>query len=340
MIPRTAYLPAAFTWAEWSRLFTDAKLWAPVVQHICRETGTATANAIEAGYPGTCAVFVVDRQVVVKIFPPVLHDFDRELEAYRLLDGQSVVPLPNLLAQGTYPDQISWPYLVLEFCPGRAIREVRGELSREDKLSVARDLGRILRAVHKTPLRNLHSLDARPHAWRAFVKKRKAACMDELAAHPTEESRQPPRLLKNVLAELPALFESVEPLVPSGFAPCLVNGDLTDDHLLLVREDPGWRISGLIDWADTCAGAFEYEWVALWLSLCGRDADMFRETLLAYDPSLRLDEAFRRRMLAYTLIHTFGPESIGVLLKGTDAPKISSLNDLQDFLWPAAISER
>ena len=113
----------------------------------------------------------------------------------------------------------------------------------------------------------------------------------------------------------------------------LLNADLTEDHLLLTRMGEQWQISALIDWADAEVGEPVYEWVALWYSLCRRDASFFRAILRAYDPDLPLDASFRRQMLAYTLFHRFGALIIEWLW-AQDQPIISTLHDLENWLLP------
>jgi hypothetical protein len=92
---RTAYLPAGVDWHRWRQFFTDVELWRPVVsaivEQVRRETSIAGAEQVQLGYTGTCAVFVVGRRLVVKLFPPMLQrDFYREREVYGLLQDRLV----------------------------------------------------------------------------------------------------------------------------------------------------------------------------------------------------------------------------------------------------------
>lgn len=146
-------LPVVSTWEEWRPIFTDADLWEPVVRRICQEEQLAEPETVEVGFPGSCAVFLVDRALVVKIYPPMCrHDFEREGELYRLLSGRSDLPLPHLLAAGTYHDRIDWPYIITEFRPGVAIREVRGRIEPSNMVRIAETLGRTVKAFHATPV--------------------------------------------------------------------------------------------------------------------------------------------------------------------------------------------
>jgi hygromycin-B 7''-O-kinase len=322
-------LPVPQSWHEWSRMFTDTGLWRPAVQQICRERGVTAADEVAAGYPGTCAVFVVDGRVVVKLYPPMLHrDYWREREVYRLLDGRLGGVLPAVLADGIFHDQIEWPYLILEFRPGQAIREVWEVVPADNRRALAGELGELIRVVHDTPLAGVQHFDLRPEAWQAFVRQRQAAVLAEL--------RQKAGLPEGVLAEIGELFAQGEPAPPAAdFRPCLVNGDLTEDHLLLVEEAGRWRISALIDWADADSRAPAYEWPALWFDACRQDTFMLRQFLHGYDPTLVVDESFAREAMAYTFLHLFGADmvAIGWRRRMGDRP-VASLAELQRVLWP------
>ena len=117
-------------WAGWSGVFTDAALWRPAIARLWTDelslaarTGVGRIETVTAGFPGTCAVFIVNETAVIKLFPPlVAGDFERERAVYRLLDGR-LPEMPRLLADGVLRDRIAWPYLVTSFLPGVAWRD-------------------------------------------------------------------------------------------------------------------------------------------------------------------------------------------------------------------------
>jgi hygromycin-B 7''-O-kinase len=315
-------LPAAVSWDNWGSLFLEVDLWRPVVRRICQASAVTSANHIEAGFPGGCAVFIVDRQVVIKLYPPMMQrDFYREREVYGLLAGR-LPHLPRWLGDGIYPDQIDWPYLLLEFREGVAIRDVFEEITPDNRLQIARELGGMLRIVHDTAVADLTAFYPSPAAWAQFLAKRRADCIAEL--------RQKSYLPETVLAELAAFIRAIDLRVER---PILINADLTEDHLLLIKRENQWHISALIDWADAEVGAPEYEWIALWFGLCQRDGAMFREILRVYDPGWRLDDAFLDRVMAFTLLHRFGAGIIEHVLAQDGRPPISTLADLRKQLW-------
>ena len=299
-------------------MFTDAALWEPVVRRICQRHGFP-AGAVKAGFPGTCAVFVVDEQVVVKLYPPMLpQDFLREREVYQTLQH---LYLPPLLGDGVYADRIEWPYLLLGFRSGQPIREVFDELAPAQRVALGRELGTALRQLHAAPLAGLRHFDVSPEAWQQRMREYAAANLAAL--------RSAGFLASAVVDKLANVLARWDGERPSHLH--LINADLTEDHLLLRQKAGQWHISALIDWADAEVGTPAYDWIPLWYSLCRRDAAFFRATLHAYDPTLRLNAVFRRQMFVYTFLHRFGAGIVDYLWQ-RDMPILSSLADLEGWL--------
>lgn len=320
----TTLLPIIRTWSEWGRMFTDAAQWSPAVREICRREGIP-AECIEAGYPGTNAVFVVDRAYVVKIYAPFCHDeFDLERKLHTLLARNPRLPVPRFIAEGVLEDRMSWPYLVLNFKPGEPIREVRERLSRDDLLQVSAQLGDIVRELHRTPVAQFKTPEVARTEWRQFIEERRSAACT--AAHWTGV------LPDVVVEEIPGFLASVLP-EDDTTSLVLLNGDLTEDHVLLRRQNGQWRVSGLIDFGDALVGRREYEWVALWFGALDRDYDGLAVFIERYDSGVQLDDGFFRRAMAFALLHEFGTGILADVLQALGQPRVMSIQELQSLLW-------
>ena len=321
---RTAYLPAVIDGNKWGAIFTDAVLWQPVVRRICQEMGLAPALSIKSGYPGSCAVFIVDREIVLKLYPPLFAaDFERELIVYEAIQDR-LAHIPRVLAHGVYADRMDWPYVILSFCPGVPIREIDHHLSRANKESIGLDLGRLIRDLHHSPLPE--RLATSWQHWRDFLLENRGRTLRHL--------RQERPFSGQVIDEIELVLSDTEGewLVEQPL--CLINADLTQDHLLLVQEKWGWKISAVIDWADAEVGVPAYEWIPLWYGLCQRDELLFQHILAAYDPLLNLDESLSRELLTYTFLHRFGGEIIVQELKQLGKPAVRNLAELQTLFCP------
>jgi len=320
-----ADLPAVKTWAEWGEVFTDADLWEPAVREICRRADLP-AHTITAGYPGTNAVFVINARrpdaAVVKIYAPMcIGDFELERVLHPLLTRRPEIGAPVLLAEGALGEAGAWPYVVLSFLSGEPIREVREELPRRDLIAIARDLGHRVRALHSIPRTAWGPLGAMEAAWPTTARRYLHQNLDKL-----RNRRVLPRTL------LDAIPSFVHPFLEAEDELLLVSGDVTEDHVLLVEDDQGWSISGLIDFADALIAPRAYEWVALWFSALRRDAGALRAFTEGYG-DLTADTTFYRAAMAFTFLHEFGAEIIADELRGEDTATITNVQALQAILW-------
>ncbi|HEY3178634.1 MAG TPA: aminoglycoside phosphotransferase family protein [Casimicrobiaceae bacterium] len=147
----------------------------------------------------------------------------------------------------------------------------RAELSAEQRLSLAVELGKQIRRVHALRPSGV-ATDA---YWPALN-----------VAAAAEQSSLPPHLIVQIddyLAQLES-FECV-----------FVHGDLVANHVFV---DNG-RLSGIIDWGDAMATDRHYELIQLYRDLFACDKALFRAFLGASDWPIGKD--FPRQALAFAL---------------------------------------
>lgn len=325
----TGYLlPEVRDWPEWASIFTDGSLWRPVVERVWDENDDlrrAATNhaptAILPGYPGTCAVFIVNDASVIKFFPPmVAHDFTRELAVYRLI-ARRVPCIPTLLASGVLVDRLRWPYLVVSRLPGDAWRDLRYSLPRYAALEAMETLGRVIRSTHDIRLPQSGGWPS-ANDWEVFVQSRLPHAGAELARNTA--------LNRGITAEIEAYLAATDWFVER---PCLVHADLTEDHLLLDRRDGCWHMSGLIDWADAEVSDPFYDLVALWFSICRRDAGLFHAFRAGYGETGSWNTDGIQRLTAFTFIHRFAANIINEVLTPSEQRAIRTLDELQSELF-------
>jgi aminoglycoside phosphotransferase (APT) family kinase protein len=317
------------TWDDWGKIFLDVPTWAPLVEEICRRAGLP-CRSITAGYPGSNAVFVVNREqpsqrAVVKIYAPFCHEdcaFEREI--HLLLGRMPELGAPRIIAHGKLESGSAWPYIVLSFIPGKPIREVRDDIDARDLLNIAEELGRRLRHLHAIPLSTLSTLDVTRAGWQHYTQQqivRATAALRRETALPDRVINRVPAFVNMILTE-----QGTPDLV-------LVSGDVTEDHVMLQRCGNTWAISGLIDFADARVAPREYEWVALWFSALARNTSSLEAFTKSYDPTQVLDEAFLRQAMAYTFLHEFGALIISGMLSPKQTQRIENIHDLQTTLF-------
>ncbi|MCY4652923.1 MAG: aminoglycoside phosphotransferase family protein [Dehalococcoidia bacterium] len=318
------FLPAIETWSDWSATFDDAELWRPVIDAIC-DREDIRYQQIEIPRSNTNAVFILDRQLVVKIYSPFWSEFEVEETLLRVLNTSRTVPVPEVVAAARYQDRVSWNYLIVKYCSGLTLDAVRPDIARGDLLSIAAQVGRMTRALHETPLTPLDGINT-GESWDDLVDRRRRETPSELVRSGI--------ITSGVADSLLALLEEVA--ASSMRAPhVVVHGDMESDHILLERAEGTWKIASIIDFGDAKVGVRDYEWMPLWLGMFDRDIEAMRVFLEAYDRSLLADEDFPRRVMAWTLLHDFGSDAVAELVQKTNAPTpIETLAELRRTLWP------
>ncbi|MCY4617840.1 MAG: aminoglycoside phosphotransferase family protein [Chloroflexi bacterium] len=289
------------SWDDWTRIYNDASVWQPLVDAICyreeisyRQLRSASAN--------TNAVFLLDRAYALKIYSPFWDEFEFERTLLEALNDHEEIPVPDVLGYGHIADGGggSWPYLITRYCEARPFSEIRGELSEEAALSLAAQLGGIVRALHDLDAGQLAS-DTTEQVWADVVSERRQKAVVEL----TEAG---------VLADI--LVGPLESLLDEAIAADLpesrsvVHGDLGADHVLCAPVEGGWTIEALIDFGDAKIGVLEYEWMPVWMGFCGRDPALARAVIDGYGPGLLVDGDFPKRAVAWTLLHDFGSDEL------------------------------
>jgi hygromycin-B 7''-O-kinase len=327
-------LPVVASWEEWGRVFTDVATWTSAVREIARRAALPVTS-IEAGYPGTNAVFLVNAQAsaaanpppyVVKIYCPFcLEDFTLEQILHPLLTFHPDLPVPAVLGQGVLKGEMDWPYLILSFLPGDAIRDARPVIPHPNLLSISRDLGQSVKALHRIPRSSFLSLEPLLGDWEVLSEQYLAKTLEHLTRNQV--------LPQPLIGQIPDFVTSILISQPSP-TPVLVNGDLTEDHIFVEKDQTGkWHMSGLIDFADALIAPPAYEWVALWFGALGRDRRCWQAFMESYEPGLQLDDTFRRTAMAFTFLHEFGGPIMETALTQLGKPPVESLSELCTTLW-------
>lgn len=212
------------------RYFTDPGLWRPYVQLVCSRHLQTPCRVIRSGLPGTCPTFIVDERWVVKFFGRLFDGalgFDTELQVNRLLMASRPVPVPDLIASGCLLEGTAdwpWPYLIYEFIPSVSIGEVCEQVTFDDKLKLAQDLGEITRRLHALPITNTTIFQAIWDAYLNLLQVQRSRC---ITTHQTWNTL-PARLIE----QIDTFLLPIDLLVDRNATPHLIHADLTRDHIL------------------------------------------------------------------------------------------------------------
>jgi hygromycin-B 7''-O-kinase len=238
---------------------------------------------------GTNVVFAAGGKHLVKLFPPLwAAEQGVERAALGHVAGRLSVATPEVLAEGALE---GWTYLVLTRVPGTPLEAVWERLPPEARARAARRAGEIVAEHHALALPGA-GVPAPP--WPAFVAERAEQARARLAASPRTR------------AWAEALPAFLAPILPSlGSAPrVFVNGDVTEEHLLVAPDGSG-EVIGLVDLADAMVGAREYDLVSFAVFL-GPHAPLLREFLGgARVPAAERGPALALRLAAWALLHRY-----------------------------------
>lgn len=317
------------SWEDWTRIYNDVSVWQGLIDAICSREGISYRQLHPAS-DNTNAVFLLDRAFAVKIYSPFWNEYEFERTLLEALKSHDEIPTPELVTCGHISDAdgTSWPYLITRYCPARSYSEIRQELTHDNAMALARQLGQIVRALHALDTSQLASA-ATERTWNDVVFERRSAAVGELVAAGV--------LNPGIQDSLDMLLDEVIADAPSGER-VVAHGDLGPDHVLCARTEGGWRIEALIDFGDAKIGVREYEWMPVWMGFCRRNPVLARGFLDGYDPGLLHDAAFPSRAVAWTLLHDFGTDELIRCCRGLGqlAP-VETMEELRSLLCPVSI---
>jgi hygromycin-B 7''-O-kinase len=234
----------------------DVGFWWPYVaevleRHELLDAGREPVAGLNATYP----TFLCG-DIVLKLFGHsrgwrASHAAERG--AQRLVATDPEVAAPNLLGEGQLFDDVAapWPYLITTRMSG--VASWRAELSADQWLSLAVELGRQIRRVHALRPSGV-ATDA---DWPALN-----------VAAAAEQSSLPPHLIAQIDDYIARL---------GSFDRVFVHGDLCANHVFV---DNG-RLTGIIDWGDAMVTDRHYELIQLYRDMFGCDKALLRAFLEA-----------------------------------------------------------
>ncbi len=261
---------------------------------------------------------------MIKICPPLLRDqFDSERLVLKHLQHRLTVPTPVLEYQGEFE---GWPYLIMSRVEGETLESVWGSLDFDNKLSLIREIGALIREVHTLGVQGLESIDSH---WERFVENQSSHCVD----------RHRQKLLhEQLLSELPNYLAAARELLPRSITPVLLTGEYTPFNLLVKKTTNRWALIGMIDFGDCMLGFQEYDLLGPGAFLIQGDKTLLREFLLSYGfaPS-DLNSKLSHRLTALMLLHRFSNLRIQLRIPDWEAT-VGSLKDLESLAWGMVVS--
>jgi len=302
---------------DFNRTFKDP-VWVEVAHTILRrhQIDYTTLNRAEHGEN---IVFLVDDQLVLKIYTPLKNGFHRESAGLQFADGRISIPIPRIVEEGEIE---GFYYLV--------ITQLGGEpLTRHDWLNLEKHEQIVLLSQLAVGLKELHSADASAFDfdWREFLRIQVESAVDKQRT----EGGNP-----EWIESIPVYFEKYLPLIPGKVADSFQHGDVHFGNLRFENKGDSRQISGLFDFADSIKGFHEYEFVAVGVLMIQGQGELQREFFRAYGyKDIEIDIALRHRMMMLTMLYEYSSlrryaERLGVYPLGY------TLEELERAIWSFA----
>lgn len=235
--------------AEYRRRFRDPAFGADLAEVVTARHGLA--GPLVRQVEGSSLVFRAGEGPWLKLTPPFWRDgYEAEIRATAAVAGRLPTPIPELIEAGELED---WRYLISAHVPGEAFQAVADELDAAEREGLAEDLGAFMRAFHAVMPPDL----GRP-AWREYLRARLADPMATHAARGTPAAWLDP--IAEYLARHGGALLKLSP-------PVLIHADLTAEHVMLARAGGRWRLSGVLDLADSMTAPAELDLIAPFVEL-------------------------------------------------------------------------
>lgn len=221
--------------------------WLPALEEIRRRHQLPAGAWIRFAL-GRNLVFACG-EVVLKLSQPAwAFEIPREADALTFVHQQLPVATPELLAIGELE---GWAYLVQRRLPGEMMRARWAELSQANRLTLARQQGELMAALHALPV--YHAPPSLAFDWTEMLTEQKAECFQEMQNAGVPEA---------LLEDLPRYLAEAEPHLATDGPPVLLHGDLDAINLLIEELQGTWRITGLVDWGDVKLGPAAHDFIS------------------------------------------------------------------------------
>jgi hygromycin-B 7''-O-kinase len=311
--PNPASIEAFHTWRA------DATRWLPVAIDIARSHSLSCSDPYVFSM-GTNLVIALDRQCILKIYPPLLrHQFESERAALVQLHGRLSISVPQIVVEG---ERSRWPYLVMTRMSGVNGKEAWPRLPEDQRESVLAQVGEIIREVQRIPVGALSRLQPQ---WEQFIPKQIKECR---ARH--ERLGLPQKYLDG----LDHFLRDAASLIPANAAPVILTGEYNPENIFLEDHSGHWRLAALIDFGDVMTGWGEYDLLGPSTFAAGGMPGRVRSLLWGYGYSkASADPALPRRLMKLLLLHRFSNLAGQIRIEGWQQ-KTADLFELERLLWP------
>lgn len=263
----------------------QSEIWLDVANLICQHH-QISFNELKRANSSDHIVFLMDNSLVLKIYRPFCDGFVREKKALEFFSDKTSLKTPQIINTGEIE---GFKYLIQT--------QISGEImTRAEWLKLSENSQKQFISKLAVNLKEIHQLnsDSVRCDWTEFIKDRAETFIERQIAHGVNQS---------VLASLPAYIETNLNLVPMN-PTVFMHSDVHLGNLPIFRVNGEWKIAGLVDFADSRKGFYEFDFLAVGILIIQGQREIQREFFKAYGYAEKdLDETMRRRLMMLTMLY-------------------------------------
>ncbi|WP_353097467.1 hypothetical protein [Tissierella praeacuta] len=148
-------------WETWRTVYCSKEEFTPLIKEIFKNEGL-DFKTLENCKSGTNGVFRIGKYIA-KVFVPLesgynsMPDYKAELFAMERANAIGV-SVPRLIAKGQIQDRYLFRYIIMDFVEGHTLGDIKGTLSRKQKIDIGKQLRNIVQAW-ATTCNNFNGID-------------------------------------------------------------------------------------------------------------------------------------------------------------------------------------
>lgn len=266
--------------------YFNSPVWNQFAENICRRHNISF-QTMRRAEKSEHIVFLIDDNLIIKIYKPLRNCFRREKTGLEFGRGKTSLPIPEILHEGELE---SYKYLVLTQQAGVSMnREAWLALKTGQQIRILSELAAGLRELHS------HNAALIDFDWQEFISYQSAV---------TFERQKSSGVNGKILERLPEYLEENLKLLPTDNSTVFLHGDIHFGNLRFIETNGNWRISGLLDFADSLAGYYEFDFLAIGVLMIQGQDELQREFFRAYGyADSDINETLRRRLMLLTILY-------------------------------------
>jgi hygromycin-B 7''-O-kinase len=196
---------------------------------------------------GSSLVFKIGSDYFLKLTPPFYSgSIEAEINATKIIGNQLPLSIPHIVIE----DQIrNWKYVITKNVRGLQAKHVFKSLSAENLKTFALDIGKTIKAIH-----NIKSdgFEREFGPWKTYLENN---LKNQETIHLSRGNSKEWSLKINEF-----VLKQKENLLKLG-PEKLIHADLNHEHLMMEEVNNEWRITGILDFADSMNAPIELEFI-------------------------------------------------------------------------------